>query len=111
MEAKIWISNVDRSTTEEELEALFSEYGRVVEVIIDRETEEDTKTLNALVEMANEQEAAEAMETLDGYRLNRRSLELDWFDEEDEDEDYESDFDYEDDEDEEVVWEDEEDED
>lgn len=110
MEAKIWISNLDRSTTEEELDALFSEYGTVVEVIIDREPEAGRKTLNALVEMATEAEASDALDGLNGYRLNRRTLELDWFDQGDEDVDNEEyDEDFSDDDDlEEVVWEDEE---
>jgi RNA recognition motif-containing protein len=85
MEAKIWISNLTPGTTAEQLSALFAEYGEVLEAIVSEDPEEGKTTYNALVNLNSEEGAADAIEELEGYKLNKRPLQLDWFGEEDDD--------------------------
>ena len=70
----IYVGNLPFSTDEQELEQLFSQFGQVdrAQIIMDRETGRSRGF--GFVEMPNEPEARQAIETLNGQDLNGRSL-------------------------------------
>ena len=71
---KIYVGNLPYSCSSEELEELFSQHGRVAEatVIMDRETGRSKGF--GFVDMPNESEANEAVNTLNGSQMGGRSL-------------------------------------
>ena len=70
----IYVGNLPFSTTQADLEQLFSEYGSVdsAAVITDRETGRSRGF--GFVEMPNDDEARKAIEELDGYNMGGRDL-------------------------------------
>ena len=70
----VFVDNLDFHTTEEELRAAFSAYGTVktVTIVMDRDTGQPRGF--AFVEMANAEQAAQAIRALDGTRLNERAM-------------------------------------
>lgn len=71
---KLLIRNLDRSTTEEELKILFSEYGTVqsCNLVLDKITSESKGF--AFVEMPKSGEAIAAMKTLNGKTLGNNKI-------------------------------------
>lgn len=71
---KIYVGNLSYRTTEDTLRDLFSEYGQVesAAVITDRETGRSRGF--GFVEMANDEEAATAIESLHGQDFEGRPL-------------------------------------
>ncbi len=71
---KIYVGNLPFSTGEEELRAAFEQHGQVtsVNVITDRETGRPRGF--AFVEMAEDADAAKAIEALNGTDMDGRSL-------------------------------------
>jgi cold-inducible RNA-binding protein len=71
---KLFVGNLPYSTTEDQLNELFSQYGQLTEVklITDRMTGRSRGI--AFVEFANEEEAAAAVEAVNGYELDGRAL-------------------------------------
>jgi cold-inducible RNA-binding protein len=71
---KIFVGNLNYSTTEDDLRAAFSAYGAVdrVSVVTDRDTGQPRGF--AFVEMANRNEAETAISVLNGSELNGRTL-------------------------------------
>lgn len=71
---KIYVGNLAFSTTESELNELFSQYGDVkdVAVILDRETGRSRGF--GFVEMSDDNAAREAMSALDGKDFGGRTL-------------------------------------
>lgn len=74
MTNKLFIGNLDYSTTDLQLEEHFSKIGKVLsaKVIVDRYT--GTGKGFGFVEMGTEGEAKEAMDKLNGSQLNGRSI-------------------------------------
>ena len=70
----IFVGNLDFHATEEALRALFERYGVVnsARIMTDRETGRSRGF--AFVEMANESEADQAINALNGYTLDGRTL-------------------------------------
>lgn len=70
----IYVGNLPYSTTDQELESLFSQHGQITSarVMIDRETGRSRGF--GFVEMANDNEARTAIEALNGFEMNGRPL-------------------------------------
>ena len=70
----IFVGNLDFHATEESLRALFERYGAVnsARIMTDRETGRSRGF--AFVEMANETEADQAINALNGYTMDGRAL-------------------------------------
>ncbi|RMG19928.1 MAG: RNA-binding protein [Bacteroidetes bacterium] len=71
---KIKVSNIDRSTTAEELKHLFEEFGDVVGIQIGEMPDPGKETFSAILEMAYAFEAEEAIAELNGERIDGRIL-------------------------------------
>jgi RNA recognition motif-containing protein len=74
MSKKIYVGNLSYSTTEDELNELFSQYGNVnsVNIIVDRMTERSKGF--GFVEMESESDAAQAISALNNTELNNREI-------------------------------------
>ena len=72
----IYVGNLPFSSTESEIEGLFSQYGQVdrVALITDRDTGRPRGF--GFVEMANDEEARTAIRELDGQELGGRPLRI-----------------------------------
>jgi len=70
----IYVGNLPYSTTDEDLQAMFQEFGSVqsAKVIIDRETHRSKGF--GFVEMANSDEANKAIEALNGNEIGGRQV-------------------------------------
>ena len=70
----VFVGNLDFGTTEEQLRAVFSAYGTVqtVTLVMDRDTGQPRGF--AFVEMANAEQAAQAIRALDGTLLHERAI-------------------------------------
>jgi RNA recognition motif-containing protein len=71
---KIRVSNIDRSTTDDELYDLFDEFGEVVSLELNEEPDTGLDTFTAWVEMKFVADAEEAMAELDGEWVDGRNL-------------------------------------
>ena len=71
---KLFVGNMSFSTTQESLEALFTNYGSVDEVAVITDRETGRPRGFAFVTMPNDDEAKQAMEALDGSEFEGRSL-------------------------------------
>lgn len=71
---KLYVGSLPFSTTEEELQELFSAYGPIssVRVVVDKFT--GMSKGFGFVEMENEDDASKAIEALNGSNLNGRTL-------------------------------------
>ncbi len=74
MAKKLYVGNLPYEVTSQELETLFSQHGTVTSAtaMTDRETGRGRGF--GFVEMANDDEAAKAIETLNGFEFNGRKL-------------------------------------
>lgn len=74
MAKRLFVGSLPYETTSQQLEELFSQAGKVesVNVITDRYSGRGKGF--AFVEMTTEEEAKKAIETLNGYSLNGRSI-------------------------------------
>ena len=72
--AKLFVGNLNFNTTGAELEALFSEAGDVVEVILPADRATGRPRGFAFVEYADEAAAAAAIQRFDGHELGGREL-------------------------------------
>ena len=72
----IFVGNMTFQTTEDDLRALFEPFGQVarVHIALDRETRRSRGF--GFVEMPNDAEAAQAMQSLDGKDLNGRAIKV-----------------------------------
>jgi RNA recognition motif-containing protein len=77
MGRKIYVGNLNYSTSERELEDLFSQYGSVAStnIIVDRMT--DRSKGFGFVEMEDEQAAEAAISALNNYEFGGRNLKVD----------------------------------
>jgi RNA recognition motif-containing protein len=76
MEVKLYVGNMARSTTDEELKALFTQAGAVsaVEVIKDRDSGQSKGF--AFVTMGDQAEADKAISMFNAYSLAERELKV-----------------------------------
>jgi RNA recognition motif-containing protein len=74
LSSKLYVGNLPFSTTDADLEELFSRYGAVASanVIVDRDTKRSRGF--GFVEFESESDAQEAQEALDGSSLEGRDL-------------------------------------
>lgn len=70
----IYVGNLPFQLTEDELRGLFAQYGSVSAVRIVRDRETQRSRGFGFVEMPDDEEAARAIEALNGYSLKGRSL-------------------------------------
>ena len=70
----IFVGNLSYQTTQEELEAAFSAYGAVERVSIFRDRDTGQPRGFAFVEMTNANEAANAINGMNGREVNGRAL-------------------------------------
>lgn len=73
---KIFVGNLSYQTTEQELEAAFSNYGAVERASVVRDRETGQPRGFAFVEMTNSNEATKAIQDLDGRDLNGRAIKV-----------------------------------
>ena len=71
---KIQVSNIDRSTSEDELYDLFEEFGSIASLELNEEPDPGKETFSAIVDMVYEEDAEEAIEELNGERVDGRIL-------------------------------------
>ena len=76
METKLYVGNLSKTTTQEDLNALFTQAGKVTaaEVIKDRKSG-DSKGF-AFVTMSEQSEADKAISMFNAYSLNDRQLKV-----------------------------------
>jgi RNA recognition motif-containing protein len=72
--SKVFVGNLEFSTTREEIETLFSEAGPVIDVFLPADRATGKPRGFAFVEYASDSEAAAAIERFDGYELGGRAL-------------------------------------
>ncbi len=74
MSKRIYVGSLPYSTTSEQLEELFSQYGKTVEVAIVTDRSTGQAKGFAFVEMENDSEADTAIQQLNGQEFGGRSL-------------------------------------
>ncbi len=70
----IFVRNLDPTTTEAQLQGVFSAYGIVDTVTIVKDRDTSGPRGFAFVEMMNDAQARTAIEALNGFRLNDRPM-------------------------------------
>ena len=76
MDVRLHVGNLAKSTTEDELQNLFSHAGRVISVAIITDRGSGVSKGFAFVEMTTEREAEQAITTLNGYNLSDHELKV-----------------------------------
>ena len=71
---KLYVSNLNRLTSIEDIEAMFADIGDVAEVFLNEEPDPDKDTFTAWVEMEFEDEAEQAIEELSGEYVDGNSI-------------------------------------
>lgn len=74
MNKKLYVGNLSYATTEDELRALFSEVGPVVSVAIITDRMSGRSKGFGFVEMETDQAAEAAIERLNNFELNQRTI-------------------------------------
>ena len=72
----IYVGNLNYNLTEEEVAGLFSQYGEVVSVKLVKDKETGRAKGFGFVEMADDQEGAEAVAKLDGADVQGRNIKV-----------------------------------
>jgi RNA recognition motif-containing protein len=73
---KIYVGNLSFSTTEAELQQVFSQYGEVSDATLVTDRETGRPRGFGFVEMRNDQQAREAINSLDGKEVGGRSIKV-----------------------------------
>ncbi len=76
MSKKVFVGNLNYSTTEQDLAAALADAGEIREVFLPIDRLSGRPRGFAFVEFANEEEAAAAIEKFDGEELNGRALRI-----------------------------------
>ncbi len=76
MNTKLYVGNLSYNTTQESLEALFSQVGAVTEVVVVEDRETRRPRGFGFVHMADETGARAAIEQLDGKQLDGRAIKV-----------------------------------
>ena len=79
--AKLFVGNLNFDTTKEELEAVFSEVGQIVDCFLPKDRETGRPRGFAFVEFADPSSASEAVTKFDGLELGGRNLRVNEADE------------------------------
>ena len=79
--AKLFVGNLNFDTTKEELEAVFSEVGQIVDCFLPKDRETGRPRGFAFVEYADPSSAGEAVTKFDGLELGGRNLRVNEADE------------------------------
>lgn len=74
MATKLYVGGLAYSVTEEELQALFAEQGKVASAVIIKDRDTNQSKGFGFVEMEDAGEAAEAIKTLSGKEVSGRSI-------------------------------------
>ncbi|HEV8241558.1 MAG TPA: RNA-binding protein [Thermoanaerobaculia bacterium] len=74
MSAKVFVGNLEFSTTKEQLEELFAQAGSIVDVFLPSDRATGRPRGFAFVEFSSDTEAEDAIKRFDGYELGGRSL-------------------------------------
>jgi RNA recognition motif-containing protein len=74
MSRKLYVGNIGEETTVSELQALFTKIGTVKRARIAANTETGERKNFGYVEMATQDAADAAVQSMNGYRLNERKL-------------------------------------
>jgi RNA recognition motif-containing protein len=74
MATKLYIGGLAYSVTEQELEALFAEYGKVISSAVIKDRDSGQSKGFGFIEMADDTEAKAAMAALNGKDFNGRSI-------------------------------------
>jgi RNA recognition motif-containing protein len=76
--SKLFVGNLNFQTTEDELSALFSPFGKVVEVKLAKDKITKKARGFGFVKMQSEESAGEALKQLNGQVFKERKLAIDW---------------------------------
>ena len=74
MASKLYVGGLAYSVTEQELEALFAEQGTVLSVAVIKDRDSGQSKGFGFVEMSNDDEAQNAIKTLNGKEVSGRSI-------------------------------------
>jgi len=74
MAKKLYVGNLPYSTTAEQLRALFSQAGEIVDVTIIMDRETNRSKGFGFVEMKTDEGGAEAIKRFNGYAMSNRNL-------------------------------------
>lgn len=77
MNKKLYVGNISYQTTDEDLQKHFSEAGTVESAVVIRDRNTQRSKGFGFVEMATEEEADAAIESLNGKPLDGRELRID----------------------------------
>jgi RNA recognition motif-containing protein len=72
--SKVFVGNLEFSTTKDQLETLFAEVGSIVDVFLPSDRATGRPRGFAFVEYSSEEEAEAAIKKFDGYELGGRNL-------------------------------------
>jgi RNA recognition motif-containing protein len=70
----VYVGNLPYTTNEQELESLFSQYGQIVSLNLIRDKETNRLKGFAFIEFSDKQQAADAVEKLNGHEFGGRTL-------------------------------------
>ncbi|HET9587366.1 MAG TPA: RNA-binding protein [Anaerolineales bacterium] len=76
METKLYIGNLAKSTTEDELNTLFAEAGKVTAVEVIKERKSGESRGFAFITMSEQSEADKAVSMFDAYSLSDHALKV-----------------------------------
>jgi len=74
--SKVFVGNISDDTTQAELQDLFSEAGVILEIFLPTDQSSGNPKGFAVIEFAYEASVTTALEKLNGYKLNGRSLQV-----------------------------------
>jgi len=74
---KLYVGNLERTVTEEDLETLFREHGEILSVAIIKDRFSEESRGFGFVEFSSQEDAEEAKNTLNGHELNGRTIKVD----------------------------------
>ena len=77
MGSKLYVGNLSFDTTDQDLEAAFSEHGEVASATVVRDRDTDRSRGFGFVEFAQEADAKTAKEAMNGQDLGGRALKVD----------------------------------
>jgi len=72
--AKVFVGNLEFSTTKDQLEELFGEVGSIVDVFLPSDRATGRPRGFAFVEFSSDEDAEKAIQRFDGYELGGRNL-------------------------------------
>jgi RNA recognition motif-containing protein len=74
METKLYVGNLSYTTTEEDLQTLFSQAGTIVSVTLIKDRDTGRSKGFAFVEMENQSDVEKAIQMFDGYSMDDREI-------------------------------------